>query len=231
MRKWLAFIVLISLMGCANKFSQATVDGLGYLPTDDDADIQVTVNQGVDTNQMRKVLYVQTEMHGVVNWNTYEDAVMNGLRELNFFDEVVTRKPTIYINTSPNENTPIALKDKHWFDVNQPAPYQALSKQYGDHFLIAQVTLRNQSAEVDDLNAFFFELKLIESKTSRVVLQISKRGSTTLGIDRALINPVLNYTRGYLLHFDSTYVPDHPPMQSLSDKFESMTYQPAVIWE
>lgn len=231
MRKWIAFILLISLIGCANKFSQATVDGLGYLPADDDADITVTVNQGIDTNQFKKVLYVQTEMHGVINWNTYEDTVMNSFRELNFFDEVVTRKPTIYINTTPPVSTAITLKDKVWFDMNQPAPYQVMGQQYGDQYLIAKATLRNQSAEVDDLNAFYFEVKLINSKTSKVVFQCSKKGSTILGIDRALINPVLNYTRGYLLHYDSTYVPDHPPMQSLSDKFESLTYQPAIIWE
>lgn len=231
MNKWIALILLSCLVGCANKFSQAKVDALGYLPADDDADIIVTVNQGVDTNQLKKVLYVQTEMHGVINWNTYEDTVMNGLRELNFFEEVVTRKPTIYINTTPPLATPTINKDKPWFDMNKPAPYQVLSEQYGDHYLIAIATLRNQSAELDDSNAFYFDLKLIESKTSRVIFECSKKGSTILGIDRALINPVLNYTRGYLLHFDSTYVPDHPPLQSLSDKVETMYYKPAVIWE
>lgn len=240
---WAIVLSAVLLSACAPKFSQPEVNNLGYLPITNDADLVVSVNQSVDTNEYRKLLYVQANMHGTMDWFTYQDYLMAAFREFGFFKEVVTREPTTYINTTPpratidyGENSLplgplVGDQRKIWFDMQDPVPYKALYQQYGHDFMIARATLRNKSGDVDDLNGYYFNLELIEGRSGKVLFQASKEGVAVLGIDKAVINPVLNYARGYLLYYDSTFVPKHPPTRSLADWVENFYYVPAPVWE
>ncbi len=224
------FIALL-LSACTSNFHQPQVDQLGYLPVANDADVVISVNQGVDTNQFRKVLYVQVEMHGTMEWYAYQDYIMDAFREFDFFDEVITRRPTVHVNTTPPYPTLIPDKGEIWYDVTDTTPMRSLVQTYGHNFMVAQAILRNKSPSFNDKGAYLFELKLIEARTGKVVFQGSKEGRRVLGLDRNVINPVLNYARGYLLYYDPTFVPERPPTRTLADKVETFTYEPMPIWD
>jgi hypothetical protein len=206
------------LSACASEYRQAKTDESGYLPIGNDADVKITVNQGVDTSQFKKVLYVSTDMHGVIDWYGYQDYIMEAFRQLDFFGEVVTRQPTLYINTTP----PLATKsyeDKSiWFDMVDPVSNRDILKQYGPNVLIAKSILRNRSDDVGERGGFYYQLQLIDPSTSRVLWQGSKTGGNTLGLDMNLINPILNYAKGYLLAYDPYYVPQHPSTRQGKDQ-------------
>lgn len=219
-------IAVLLLSGCANNFHQPETDTLGYLPVSDLADMNVSVNQGIDTNEFKKLLYVQVEMHGTAEWYAYQDYIMTAFREFDFFHEVVTRRPTVYVNTLPPTPALVMDKDLVWYDVTDKTPVRVLKQEYGSNFLIAQATLRDTSGNFNDRGAYYFQLKLIDPQTGKVVFQASKEGKRKLGIDYGVINPVLNYARGYLLYYDSTYVPHGPEKRTLAEWVESFTYDP-----
>lgn len=214
-------ILALLLSACHTNYRQATTDDWGYLPIGNDADVRITVNHGIDTNQFRKVLYVSTDMHGVLNWYGYQDYVMEAFRQLDFFDEVVTRQPTLFVNVLPP--TPSKKFDNNtlWYDVDDPVSMSDILKQYGPNVLVAKALLRSKSSNFGDYNAYAFQLQLIDPVTSRVVFQGSKQGSNTLGLDNNLINPVLNYAKGYLQYYDPTFVPKHPPERGLNQMIEA----------
>ncbi len=221
-------ILLAALLisSCASEFHHPQVNQLGYLPVGNNANIEIAVNQGIDTNEFRQLLYVQVEMHGTAQWYAYQDYIMEAFREFAFFDEVVTRRPTVYINTTPPYPT-LVFDDKNaWYDVTDKTPMRTLRQKYGPNFLVAQATLRDISGNFNDKGAYYFDLKLIESRSGKVVFQGSKEGNRKLGIDMNVINPVLNYARGYLLYYDPTFVPITPPNQTLADKVETFTFEP-----
>lgn len=209
MRVLMVTLLALILSGCYSSYHQATTDDLGYLPIGSDNDVRITVNHGVDTNQFRKILYVSTDMHGVLDWYGYQDYVMEAFRQLDFFDEIVTRQPTIFINATPQTATIAYDPKKLWFDVVDPVSMSEIVRQYGPHVLVAKTMLRSRSSDFGDFNAYSFQLQLIDPTTSRVLFQGSKQGGSTLGLDNDLINPVLNYAKGYLLYHDPTYVPNH----------------------
>jgi hypothetical protein len=226
-------LAMMLLASCASDFHQPKVNGLGYLPVANDAEVEIAVNQGIDTNQFRRLLYVQTEMHGTAEWYAYQDYIMTAFREMDFFDEVVTRRPTVHINTTPPTPTVFTARGKTWFDVTDKTPMRVLRQEYGHNFMVAKATLRDISAKFNDDGAFFFELKLIESRTGKVVFQASKEGKRKLGIDYSVINPVLNYARGYLLYYDPTFIPTAGYRRSLAEWAESFTYDPTpnIGWD
>lgn len=209
MRVLLITILAILLSACHSNYRQAVTDDLGYLPVGNDSEVRITVNHGVDTNQFRKVLYVSTDMHGVLDWYGYQDYVMEALRQLDFFDEVVTRQPTLYVNTLPPIPTKEYDEKKLWYDVVDPVSLSEISRQYGPHVLVAKTILRSKSSDFGDFNAYSFQLQLIDPTTSRVLFQGSQQGGSSLGLDMNVINAVLNYTKGYLQYYDPTFVPNH----------------------
>lgn len=211
MRLMITACFALILTACSGNYRQVQNDESGYLPTGDDADIRITINHGVDTSQFKKTLYVSMDMHGITDWYGYQDYVMESFRQLDFFGEVVTREPTIYVNTTPPVPTKRYDDKKAWFDVVDPVSYSQIVKQYGPNVLIAKTILRNKTDDYGDTNGFFFQLQLIDPQTSRVLFQGSKAGVNVLGLDLNLINPVLNYAKGYLLNHDPYYVPEHPP--------------------
>jgi hypothetical protein len=220
MRLIISLVLACTLSACHSNYRQAKTDDLGYLPIGNTADLRITINQGVDTSQYRKVLYVSTDMHGVINWYGYQDYVMEAFRQLNFFDEVITREPTLYVNTSPPRPTKRYDEHKFWYDMVDPLSLSDILTQYGPNVLVAKVILRNKTDDLGDLNSFYFQLQLIDPTTSKVLFQGSKQGNSTLGIDMNVINPVLNYAKGYLLRFDPYYVPDREPKRALADLFQ-----------
>jgi hypothetical protein len=209
MRLLISLVCVFFLSGCHSNYRQATTDSLGYLPVGQSSDVRITVNHGVDSNQFRKTLYVSTDMAGVLDWMGYQDYVMEAFRQLNFFDEVVTRQPTLFVNTTPQTPTKIYDDKDLWFDVVDPVSLSEIARQYGPHVLVAKTLLRSKSADYGDFKSYVFQLQLIDPVTSRVLFQGSQQGTSTLGIDQNTINSVLNYAKGYLLFNDPTYVPNH----------------------
>jgi len=220
MRVLLTTVLALLLSACYSSYHQAVTDDLGYLPVGSGGDVRITVNHGVDTNQFKKVLYVSTDMHGVLDWYGYQDYVMEAFRQLDFFDEVVTRQPTVFINATPQVATKVYDEEKLWFDVNDPVSMTEITKQYGPHVLIAKTLLRSKSSDYGDFNAYSFQLQLIDPNTSRVLFQGSQQGGNTLGLDHNMINSVLNYAKGYLQYHDPTFVPS----ASASEKKEWNDY-------
>lgn len=210
MRFLLTLFIALLLSACHSNYRQAKTDESGYLPIGNDADVRITINQGVDTSQYRKVLYVSTDMHGVADWYGYQDYLMESFRQLGFFDEVVTRQPTLYINAIPPTPTKQYSDKKVWFDMTDPVSNTAVLKEYGPNVLIAKTLIRNKADDYGELSGFYFQLQLIDPTTSKVLFQGSKTGTNTLGLDMNLINPVLNYAKGYLVHYDPYHVPEHP---------------------
>lgn len=214
MRMFLSLIFLLVLTACHTNFRQPKTNELGYLPVGNDAEVLVTVNHGVDTNQFRKTLYVSTEMHGIIDQYAYEDYIMEAFRQLDFFDTVLTRQPTVYINARPPAPTKVYDDGTKWIDVLDPVTYPDIVKQYGRNVMVAKAILRNKSDDFGDLRAYYFQLQLIDPSTSRVLFQASKSGVNTLGIDNNVINPVLNYAKGYLQFYDPTFVLDRNPSRN-----------------
>jgi hypothetical protein len=217
MRMLITLVLALALTACHTNYRQPKTDEFGYLPIGNDAEVKVTVNHGVDTNQFRKTLYVSSDMHGIIDWYGYQDYVMEAFRQLDFFDEVITRPPTLYVNTTPPIPTKSYDANKKWYDMVDPVSMRDIVKQYGPNVLVAKTLLRSKSDDFGNTNAFYFQLQLIDPNTSRVVFQGSKSGDNTLGIDNNVINPVLNYAKGYLLYYDPTFVMNHNPSRGIED--------------
>lgn len=205
MRCIMLIIMAALLSACQSNFKQPKTNELGYLPVNNSADVQVTVNRGVNTEQFRKTLYVSTDMHGAIDWYAYQDYIMEAFRQLDFFDDVITRPPTLYVNTTPPKPTKVISKDKFWFDMTDPVSYPNISKNYGPNVMVAKAILRNRTDELGTLNAYTFQLQLVDPKTGHVLFQSSSFGTSRNGIDTTIINPVLNYAKGYLVYNDPTY--------------------------
>ncbi len=205
MMRYIAPIIILCLLGCAGDFHQVDPKSPGYLPALIDAPVKVTINQGVDTHHYKPLVYVNIKMHGVSNWHEYQDYIMQSIKKLGFFEQVITREPTVFINHRAFDPTMI-VGEKPWIDVDSRIPYQALLKAYGTHFLILDVELYSKSTHPNDLTSYTFELKMIEPTSQRALMTAANQNmSRQAGIDKSVINPVLNYTLGYLQFYDSTY--------------------------
>jgi hypothetical protein len=88
------------------------------------------------------VLYVKIHNHSSINSDAFTNIVMTTLEDNEFFDEVVTRTPTIYINVEPDlfEETPSGIR---WYDTDDPLSIYEIKKRYPDvNFLILEVRMQ-----------------------------------------------------------------------------------------
>ncbi len=220
MKRGMMLIALI-LTGCVTMFSPIDPDTVGYLPAASDAPVRVAVNHSLDTHVYKPLVYVDVQMHGVVNWPEYQDYIMTAVKHLGFFDQVITRQPTVYINKQALEPTQ-RVNDQDWVDVSTPLPINSLLDEYGKHFLIMEVELNNRSSDPGDTATFSFEVKLIEPSSRRVLLVVSNQGFVRNGLDRTIINPVLNYTLAYLQFYDPTFDKGTPGPKTLNEWWENL---------
>jgi hypothetical protein len=219
MRK--SFVILFLLVGCAGDFHQLDQGSPGYSVAMIDAPVKVNVNHSLDTNNYKTLAYVSIQMHGVSNWHEYQDYIMESVKKMGFFSQVITREPTVFINHRAFEPTKI-VEGKPWLDVDNHIPYESLLRSYGNHFLILDVELYNKSTDPEHLNTYAFELKMIEPSSQRVLMTASVQNMSKDGIDKAVINPVMNYTLGYLNFYDSTYPKPTPEPKTWYEWWEQL---------
>lgn len=222
MRALIVFLLLSVLVGCGGNFHQVDADSTGYLPAVSHAPVRVSVNHSLDTNQYKSMAYVSIQMHGMAPWPEYQDYVMQGIKHFGFFDQVITRQPTVFINAPAFEPTQL-VDGKNWIDVDNHIPYNSLVKKYGNHFLIIDVELYTESTDPEQFNSYFFDLKIIEPQTRRVLMTASNNMYVREGIDKAVINPVLDFALGYLNYFDSTYPKPVPGPKSFEEWMEELS--------
>lgn len=213
---------VVTLVGCDGNFHQVDQGSTGFLPAVSHAPVRVTVNHSVDTNQYKPMVYVNIQMHGVANWAEYQDYMMQGIKHLGFFEQVITNQPTVYINAYALTPTDI-VDDQPWLDVDREIPFRSLVQQYGTHFLVIDAELYSRASDSEDLNSYSFSLKLIEPKTKRVLMMASNQMYVREGIDKGIINPVLDFTLGYLRFYDSTYSDKLPEPKSFEEWWEQLS--------
>lgn len=218
----MSMIMMSALAGCGGNFHQVDQKTTGYLPAVSHAPVRVTVNHSVDTNQYKSMAYVSIQMHGMAQWPEYQDYIMQGIKHLGFFDQVITREPTVFINAGAFEPTEIVDK-KNWIDVDNHIPFNSLLRKYGTHFLVLDVELYTRSTDPEEANSYFFELKMIEPQTKRVLMTATNSFYVREGIDKGVINPVLDFTLGYLNFYDSTYPKPAPEPKDFEEWWEDMT--------
>lgn len=214
--------LLVLLTGCGGNFHQIDNKTTGYLPAVSHAPVRVTVNHAVDTNQYKSMAYVSIQMHGMAQWPEYQDYVMQGIKHFGFFDQVITREPTVFINKGAFEPTEI-VDNKNWIDVDNHIPFNSLVKKYGTHFLVFDVELYTRSTDPEEFNSYFFDLKIIEPQTRRVLMTASNNMYVREGIDKGVINPVLNFALGYLQYYDSTFAKPAPEPKSFEEWMEQLS--------
>ncbi|MFI4957192.1 MAG: hypothetical protein ACHQAX_08300 [Gammaproteobacteria bacterium] len=214
--------IMSLLVGCGGNFHQIDTKTTGYLPAVSHAPVRVTVNHALDTNQYKSMAYVSIQMHGLAPWPEYQDYVMQGIKHFGFFDQVMTRQPTVYINTAAFEPTQI-IDNKAWVDVDNHIPFNSLLKEYGTHFLVFDVELYTRASDPEDFNSYLFELKIIEPQTRRVLMVASNSMYVREGIDKGVINPVLNFALGYLNFNDSAYPKPTPEPKTFDEWWEQIT--------
>jgi hypothetical protein len=214
--------IMSVLVGCGSDFHQVDQKSTGFVPAVSHAPVRVTVNHAVDTNQYKSMAYVNIQMHGLASWPEYQDYIMEGIKHFGFFDQVITREPTVYINQPAFEPT-LKIDKEYWVDVNNRIPFNSLLKEYGSHFLVFDVELYTLSTDSEERNSYFFQIKMIEPKTRRVLMTATNNVYVREGIDKGVINPVLNFTLGYLYKFDSTYPKPPPEPKDFNEWWEDLT--------
>lgn len=232
MKKIFGLIMVLTLLGCSSsRYHQLDAGQQGFLPAFS-TPVKVTVNHAIDTHPYKRMVYVSTRMHGLSDWVTYQDYIYQAFRHMNFFDKVVTRQPTAYINAPAMPATQV-VNNQTWLDVEDHIPVSSLLNTYGTHFLIADVELYQRSTDADHASSYFFQVKLIDPLTRRVLVQASTQSQEREGIDKTLINPVLNYILGYLYYYDPAYPkPDLGPKnfgqwwEQMNDGFVNTFYFP-----
>lgn len=223
MKKWIMTCALSTLLtGCFGDFHQVDEQTTGYLPAVSHAPVRVTVNHSVDTNQYKSMVYVSTQMHGLSNWPEYQDYIMQSVKHLGFFQQVITRQPTVYINTPAFAPTQRVNKSD-WLDVDNHIPYNTLLKEYGSHFLVLDAELYTLSTDSEDVHSYFFLVKVIEPKSRRVLMTASNKMLVREGVDKGIINPVLDFTLGYLNFYDSTYPKPIPEPKTFEEWWEQLS--------
>lgn len=223
MKKWIMLFGVISLLtGCFSDFHQVDQASTGYLPAVSHAPVRVTVNHSVDTNQYKSMAYVSMQMHGLVAWPEYQDYMMQAIKHLGFFQQVITREPTVFINAAPFQATQW-VNERAWMDVDNHIPFNSLIKEYGTHFLVLDVELYTLSSDAEDADSYFFQLKMIEPKTRRVLMTATNRMLVREGVDKGIINPVLDFTLGYLNFYDSTYPRPMPEPKTFEEWWEQLS--------
>ena len=197
-RQTLVALLLLSLLACVRTLPPQDPDAkTGYyhqLKRHDN--VSLVINKPVNTDQFRDVVYVKMNNHSSVNSYEFQDYTMRAFEGIGFFDKVVTSEPTAYINTGPIVGQNIA--GKTWYETSDPVDIKSLRGRY-ENFVIAEVTLRedkpSQGKRIKNLS---FEIKFIDPNNGQTLSIISSQGRSWGGVDKTLVNPVLNTTRDWL---------------------------------
>lgn len=106
---------------------------------------QARVNKPINLCHKNEVLYVKIHNHSSLNSDKFTDIVMSTLEKNRFFDEVVTRTPTIYINVVPE----IAKKlpdGRLWYDLDDPLTIGQIKNLYPErNLMILEVRMQEFS--------------------------------------------------------------------------------------
>lgn len=106
---------------------------------------QIAINKPINLCDRGGLLYVKMHNHSSLSSAYFEDAVMVTLQHNHFFDRIVTREPTVYINVepySPEERD----DDTLWYDTDDPLTVGQIRKMYPERDkLILEVHLQEFS--------------------------------------------------------------------------------------
>lgn len=107
------------------------------------------VPSGAKINQMPNfcdmegaTLYVKMHNHSSINSDAFANIVMTTLEQNDFFGEIVTRTPTIYINVEPDLSE-VSDTGERWYNTDDPLSIYQIKKRYPDpNLLILEVRMQ-----------------------------------------------------------------------------------------
>lgn len=204
---FVASAMILALAACSKDFNDRPIDAeTGFFPESEGAvgtfsgtiRSEVIIEKPLNFNPAQTLLYVKNNFHGSLNPNEFENQVISNFLQMDVFQRVVTKEPTVYINA----DSPANFQGKgKWYDVVNPYSYRQLNNIYrGINFVVAEVTL----SQYDDDNSWYgtphvyiFEIKFVDPKTAEVLFYargVGNRygGGLMGGVDDSLIYPVFN---------------------------------------
>lgn len=205
-------ILIVLLAGChaSNPLSkkQMLKDHLITFSQQDTIESQyaTATSEQINTKNFKPMVYVKMNNHSTMNSDIYENYIMHAINKMQFFKKVVTKPPTIYINTEPNEisKTPA---NEDWFDRVDSQSIHDLRQVYGrtGDFLIAETTLREIVSEQSYFSSLpswshdiIFDLKFIDPNTGKTLFYKNSYDSNYNGIDLSIVDSVIHEAKHWL---------------------------------
>lgn len=116
------------------------------------------------------ILYVKIHNHSSINTDAFTDIVMTTLQKNVFFDEIITRTPTIYINTAP-QLFEVLPDGRRWYDNDDPLTIGDIKNRYPDKPLLI---LEMRMQEFKKNEPLMVTLNLIDPDDNRSIVFFGK---------------------------------------------------------
>lgn len=156
--------------------------------------VQAVVNEDVDTNQYRPLLYIKANLHGPFDKRAYLQALTQGFEKYQFFDAVKVGKPPLRVNVASSDNP------ENWVELNDRTPVAHIKTIHAPtRFLIAEVALRQHTDSIGLIKPITFSLKFIDPASEKIVFYARTQSRSIRHNMHTAINKVLDVAKSWLI--------------------------------